>query len=129
MSPSAAFLRYLIYNLEMKRAVLEFQRNRGKRQPSGAASVDILTTIAELRSALHSIGRAIVAVEHLVTAQAGQGSWRPRNSGSPKKRANTSKPKRKGQLVALPRSPEIHYPELGTQAVEGSSSADLAVRS
>ena len=53
----------------MKTAVLEFQRNRVRRQPSGAASLDIIKTIAELRSALHGVGKAIEAVERLAIAQ------------------------------------------------------------
>jgi hypothetical protein len=74
----------------MKTAVLEFQRNRVKRQQSGAASVDILKTIVELRSALQSIGKAILAVERLVVAQANEHQSKQR-----------TKAKRKGRVIAL----------------------------
>jgi hypothetical protein len=94
-------------------AVLEFQRNRVRRQQSGAASLDIIKTIGQLRSALHGIGKAIEAVERLAVAQASEGSWEQRTSTSPKKLA--SKAKRKGGVVALPRLPEILNPVHGTQ--------------
>ena len=84
----------------MKTAVLEFQRNRVRRQQSGAASVDIIKTIGELRSALYGIGKAIEAVERLAIAQAA-GSYAPRRS-APRKKL-TAKAKRKLPVVALPR--------------------------
>ena len=82
---------------EMKTAVLEFQRNRVRRQQSGAASLDIMKTIGELRSALQGIGKAIEAVERLAVAQAGEGASRPRRSVSPKKATSQDACKRKGR--------------------------------
>jgi hypothetical protein len=102
----------------MKTAVLEFQRNRVKRQQSGAASVDILKTIVELRSALQSIGKAILAVERLAFAQTAEGTLAPRKPASPKKRSNASKAKRKGRLVVLPHT---------AQYVEDPAPADRVV--
>ena len=81
----------------MKTAVLEFQRNRVKRQQSGAASLDIVKTIGALRSALHRIGKAIEAVERLAAAQADEVARKQR----------TSKAKRKGRLIALPHLLEV----------------------
>ena len=81
----------------MKTAVLEFQRNRVKRQQSGAASLDIIKTIGELRSALHRIGKTIESVERLAAAQADE-AVRTRQ---------TSRAKRKGRVVALPRLQEV----------------------
>ena len=82
----------------MKSAVLEFQRNRVEQQPSDAASVEILETIAELRSALQGIGRAIYAVERLAIAQLGGDEWKPSNKIKP------SRSKGKGRVVSLPYS-------------------------
>ena len=97
----------------MKTAVLEFQRNRVKRQLSGAASIDILKTIVELRSALEGIGKAILAVERLALAHSSEGPWRPRKSVSPqnkkKLRANSSKAKRKSRVITLHHSPDDHH--------------------
>ena len=98
----------------MKTAVLEFQRNRVKRQPVAAASVDILTTIVELRSALQGIGKAILAVERLAIAQLQEDARGPRRSVSPRKRGQTSTARRKGRVVTLPHLPEILYQERGT---------------
>jgi len=81
----------------MKTAVLEFQRNRVRRQQSGAASLDLIKTIGELRSALRGIGKAIEAVERLVAAQA--------NEHQSKRRTNA---KRKGRVIALPYSPGVN---------------------
>jgi len=81
----------------MKTAVLEFHRNRVKRQQSGAASLDIVKTIGELRSALHRIGKTIEVVERLAAAQAGEAARKQR----------ASKAKRKGKVVSLPRLPEV----------------------
>ncbi len=90
----------------MKTAVLEFQRNRVRRQQSGAASLDIMKTIGELRSALQGIGKAIEAVERLAVAQLGEDAWEPRKSASRKRL--TPKAIRKGRVVALPHVPEVH---------------------
>jgi hypothetical protein len=98
----------------MKTAVLEFHRNRVKRQQSGAASPDIMKTIGELRSALYGIGKAIEAVERLAIAQ-GAGATRPRRLGAPKR------PKSKGKMrvVMLPQS---------VPASDSVSPTDLALR-
>jgi hypothetical protein len=100
MSHSAVFLRYLSLQSEkMKTAVLEFHRNRVRRQQSGAASPDIMKTIGELRSALYGIGKAIEAVERMAIARA-NGARGPRRSGPPKR----TKGKRKMHVVMLPQS-------------------------
>lgn len=88
----------------MKTAVLEFQRNRVKRQSVAAASADVLKTIVELRSALQCIGKAIEAVGRVTVAQAGESASRPRRSVSRKKPSST---KRKSRVVALPHSPGV----------------------
>jgi hypothetical protein len=99
MSLFAGFHRSLIYSL-MKPAVLEFQRNRVKRQPSDAASTDILNTILELRSTLRSVKRAITAVERRAIARYGEEALKPRKSVAGKRRAASAKPKI--QLVRFP---------------------------
>ena len=101
MSLFAGFHRSLLYSL-MKPAVLEFQRNRVKRQPSDAASNDILNTILELRSTLRSIKKAITAVERLAIAQYGEDVMEPRKSVAQKKRTAPARPKL--QLVRFPYS-------------------------
>ncbi|MBZ5673621.1 MAG: hypothetical protein LAP61_05185 [Acidobacteriia bacterium] len=98
----------------MKTAVLEFHRNRVKRQQSGAASPDIMKTIGELRSALYGIGKAIEAVERLALAQE-SGATRPRRLGSSKK----PKGKRKMHVIMLPQSVPTPDP---------ASPTDLALR-
>lgn len=82
----------------MKSAVLEFQRNRVEQQPSETASIEILETIAELRSALQGIERAIYAVERLAIAQFGG------DEAKPSKKSKPSRSKRKGRVVSLPYS-------------------------
>lgn len=89
----------------MKTAVIEFQRNRVKRQRSGAASLDLVKTIGELRSALRGIGKAIEAVERLAIAQANEPASRQPRPVSNKKL--TSSVRRKGTVVALPHPPEV----------------------
>jgi len=84
----------------MKPAVLEFQRNRVKRQPSDAAPTEILNTITELRSTLRSIKKAIRAVERIAITQYGQDVLEPRKSVAPKKRTALARPKL--QLVRSP---------------------------
>jgi sensor domain CHASE-containing protein len=84
----------------MKPAVLEFQRNRVKRQPPDAASTDILNTIMELRSNLRSVKKAITAVERLAIAQYGEKALKPRKSVPAKRRIGSDKPKI--QLVRFP---------------------------
>jgi hypothetical protein len=98
----------------MKPAVLEFQRNRVKRQPPDAASTDILNTIMELRSTLRSVKRAITAVERLAIAQYGEEALKPERSVPAKRRAGSDQPKI--QLVRFPYSapetdeaPKIDY--------------------
>ena len=98
----------------MKTAVLEFHRNRVKRQHSGAASPDIMKTIGELRSALHGIGKAIEAVERLAIAR-GAGAKGPRRPGAPKK----FKGKRKPHIVTLPKV---------VQPGDSNAPTDLALR-
>jgi len=92
-----ALFSLFVIQPEMKTAVLEFHRNRVKRQQSGAASLDIVKTIGELRSALHRIGKTIEVVERLAAAQAGEAARKQR----------ASKAKRKGKVVSLPRLPEV----------------------
>src|SRR5450755_3569274 len=104
----------------MKTAVLEFQRNRVKRQQSAAASAEVLKTIVELRSALQCIGNAIEAVARLAVAQAGEGAS-SRRSVSQKKRASSAR--RKGKVVSLPHLPQILYPELGTRVRDNQPAA------
>jgi len=84
----------------MKPAVLQFQRNRVERQPSDAASTDIVKTIVELRSALHRIKKAITAVERVAIIQYGEDALKPRKPVVRKKR--TPSPKPKIHLVAFP---------------------------
>jgi len=97
----------------MKTAVIEFQRNRVRRQQSRAASLDIIKTIVELRSALQSIGKAIEAVGRLTAAQTAESASRPRRSvyrkkaGSASGKTATSNVKRKSRLVSLPHLPDI----------------------
>jgi len=106
MSLFARFFRSLsLQSGKMKTAVLEFQRNRVRRQQSGAASLDIIKTIVELRAALQSIGKAIEAVGRLTAVQAEESASRPRRSASRKKL--TSKSKRRGRVVALPQLPDV----------------------
>jgi hypothetical protein len=52
----------------MKRAVLEFPRPKGGE----GASIDILKTLADLRSDLQCIERAIAAVERIAFARLGE---------------------------------------------------------
>jgi len=92
----------------MKPAVLEFQRNRVKRQQSDAASTDILKTIVELRSALHGIKKAITAVERLAIIQFGERALKPRKSVAGKRRTASTKPRL--QFVAFPQpAPRTHH--------------------
>ena len=95
----------------MKTAVLEFHRNRFKRQQSGAASPDIMKTIGELRSALYGIGKAIEAVERLAIAQAAG----PRRPGAPKK------PKGKSKMRVITLSQSV-------PTSDSASPTDLALR-
>jgi hypothetical protein len=81
--------------------VLEFQRNRVKRQAVATASSDLVKIIVELRFALQGIGKAIEAVERLAVAQACEGASRPRTSVSRKKA------KRKGRVVTLLHLPDV----------------------
>jgi len=98
----------------MKTAVLEFHRNRVKRQRPGAASPDVMKTIGELRSALCGIGKAIEAVERLAIAQA-NGAAGPRRLGSPQK----LKGKSKTRVVTLPQP---------VPTTDSASPTDLALR-
>ena len=91
----------------MKSAVLEFQQSRAKRQQA-AGDIDILKTIAELRSHLESLERAITVVEHLALGQMWEDAGRLRKSSSRKKTATSSKGK--GRVVAF-RS--LRQPTLG----------------
>ena len=94
----------------MKPAVLEFQRNRVKWQPSDAAPADILSTITQLRSTLRSIKKAITAVESLAVAQYGEDVLEPRKSVSQKKRTTPARPKI--QLVRFPSTADCTAPKL-----------------
>jgi len=82
----------------MKSAVLEFQQGRAKRQQA-EGDVDILKTIAELRSHLESLERAITAVEHVALAQIGEDAMNLRKTSSSKKTPTPSK--QKGRVVAF----------------------------
>jgi len=64
----------------MKSAVLEFQRNRVQRQLSEAAPVDVVETIAELRSVLRCVEKAILAIEGLAFAQSEEDAPEQRKS-------------------------------------------------
>jgi len=94
----------------MKRAVLEFQRGRVKRQHADADSIDILKTLADLREDLQCIERVINAIERLPDARMGEATRRVRKSAPRKKRTNSSTAKRKGGLVVLGRSPRTYLP-------------------
>ena len=99
MSPSAASLRCFKSRLKvMKSAVLEFRQSRAKRQRA-KADIDILNTIAELRSHLESLERAITVVEHLALAQTGKDAGLRQKTFSRKKNAASSKGK--GRVVAF----------------------------
>jgi hypothetical protein len=88
----------------MKSAVLEFQQGRAKRQQA-EGDVDILKTIAELRSHLESLDRAIIVVEHLALAQMGQDAGRVWKASSRKNSPTSSKGK--GRVVAFRRLRQI----------------------
>jgi hypothetical protein len=100
----------------MKTAVLEFQRNRVKRQPPEAASVDVVKTIAELRSVLRCVEKAILAIEGLAVAQSEQDTPAQRKSAWSKKR-RSSIAKRNLRVIALPRLPKTREPEHPTPDV------------
>jgi hypothetical protein len=84
----------------MKSAVFEFQQSRAKRQQD-EGDIDILKTLAELRSHLESLDRAIAVVEHLALAQMGQDPGRLPKASSRKKDPTSSK--RKGRVIAFRR--------------------------
>jgi len=116
VSSYGAILRSFKLRLNlMKSAVLEFQQSRAKRHQA-EGDVDILKTIAELRSHLESLERAITAVEHLALAQIGEdatdlGTDLGMDLGktSPSKKIPTPS-KRKGRVVAFRR---LRQPHLG----------------
>ena len=98
----------------MKSAVLEFQQSRAKRQPA-EGDIDILKTIAELRSHLESLERAITVVEYLALAQMGEDAGRPRKTVSRKKKPTSSKGK--GRVVAFRPLRQTHRGEDTLNAV------------
>jgi len=100
----------------MKSAVLEFQRNRVKRQLSEAAPVDVVETIAELRSVLRCVEKAILAIEGLAFAQSEEDAPEQRKSAWSKKR-RLSNAKRSRRVMALPRLLETREPEHPTPDV------------
>jgi hypothetical protein len=115
----AGVFRYLLYShkfllSQMKTAVLEFHRNRVKRQHSGAASPEIMKTIGQLRSALCGIGKAIEAVERLAIAQAA-------GAKSPRRRSSLKRSKGKGNILVV----MLPHP---AQPADPASPGDLAFR-
>lgn len=82
----------------MKSAVLEFRQSRAKKQRA-EGDIDILNTIAELRSHLESLERAITVVENLALTQTEKDAGLRRKTFSRKKNAASSKGK--GRVVAF----------------------------
>lgn len=84
----------------MKNAVLEFQPDRVKRQRSDLDAIDILKELADLRTDLEYIEKAINAVERLAVDQLGEDM-----RGVRKKKARTSKAKRtRSVLLRMPQT-------------------------
>ena len=84
----------------MKSTVLQFELSRARRQHA-EGEIDILKTIAELRSHLESLERAINAVENLALSQIGEDSMHLPKTPSPKKTPTPSGGK--GRVVAFRR--------------------------
>jgi len=90
----------------VKSAVLEFQRDRVKgpeAETAGAASIDILQMLADLREDLQCIEKAITAVERLAIARMGEGAGESPKAVSRKKGAHGCAPKREGRVLVLRR--------------------------
>ena len=98
----------------MKSTVLEFQQSRAKRQQA-EGDIDILKTIAELRSHLESLERAITVVEHLALAQMGENAGSRRKTVSRKKKPTS--PRKTGSVVAFRPLRQTHLGEDTLNAV------------